>query len=91
MPKRRKKFGRSQKRGGGNKIDLQMQFRRVKIIATTGQSTSSSVNMEIRQFDPPVGERDELSEVGVITRPQKSDNPGECVSSAHFLVSGPIQ
>ena len=43
------------------------------------------------KIDDGAGERDELSEVGVIARPQKSDNPGECVSSADFLVSAPIQ
>jgi hypothetical protein len=43
------------------------------------------------RLDDGAGERDELSEVGVIARPQKSDNPGECVSSADFLVSAPIQ
>ena len=46
---------------------------------------------ESGRHDDGAGERDELSEVGVIARPQKSDNPGECVSSADFLVSAPIQ
>lgn len=44
------------------------------------------------RHDDGAGESDELSDVGVIARPQKSDkNPSECVSPAHFLVSAPIQ
>ena len=46
---------------------------------------------ESGRHDDGAGERDELSEVGIIACPQKSDNPGECVSSADFLVSAPIQ
>ncbi len=35
------------------KIDLRTQFHRVFFIATTRQSTSSLINMDIRPFDPP--------------------------------------
>ena len=46
---------------------------------------------ESGRHDDGAGEREDLSEVGVIARPKKSDNPEECVSSADFLVSALIQ